>query len=42
LGEESLKWLVGHRRGMRRERMVSYWRVLRSGLTADGWRVTGQ
>jgi hypothetical protein len=27
--EESLKWLVGHRRTLRRERMVAYGRVLR-------------
>ena len=36
LGEESIKWLVGHKRGLRRERMVSYWHVLKSGLAADG------
>jgi len=36
LGEESLKWLVGHRRALRRERMTSYWQVLKSGLAADG------
>ena len=35
-GEETLKWLVGHRRALRRERMSSYWGVLRSGLAADG------
>jgi N-acetylglucosaminyl-diphospho-decaprenol L-rhamnosyltransferase len=28
--EESLKWLVGHKRVLRRERMASYWQVLRS------------
>lgn len=32
LVEESLKWLVGHRRPLRRERMAAYWQVLRSGL----------
>jgi len=32
LVEESLKWLVGHRRSLRRERMTAYWQVLRSGL----------
>jgi N-acetylglucosaminyl-diphospho-decaprenol L-rhamnosyltransferase len=32
LAEESLKWLVGHRRALRRERMAAYWQVLRSGL----------
>jgi len=42
LGEESLKWLMGHKRALRRERMSSYWRVLKSGLAADkrmdsGW-----
>jgi hypothetical protein len=42
LGEEALKWLVGHKRGLRHKRIVSYWHVLRSGLTADGWRVTGR
>jgi N-acetylglucosaminyl-diphospho-decaprenol L-rhamnosyltransferase len=36
--EETLKWLVGHKRGLRRQRMASYWRVLRSGLTTDGSR----
>ncbi len=29
---EALKWLVGHRRPLRRERMCAYWQVLRSGL----------
>jgi N-acetylglucosaminyl-diphospho-decaprenol L-rhamnosyltransferase len=32
LVEESLKWLVGHRRALRRERVAAYWQVLRSGL----------
>jgi N-acetylglucosaminyl-diphospho-decaprenol L-rhamnosyltransferase len=32
LVEESLKWLVGHKRVLRRERMAAYWQVLRSGL----------
>lgn len=36
LGEETLKWLVGHKRALRRERMSSYWQVLKSGLAADG------
>ena len=31
--EESLKWLIGHKRPLRRERMTAYWQVLRSGLT---------
>jgi len=29
---EGLKWLVGHKRPLRRERMAAYWQVLRSGL----------
>lgn len=29
---EGLKWLVGHKRPLRRERVVAYWQVLRSGL----------
>jgi hypothetical protein len=29
---EGLKWLVGHKRPLRRERVAAYWRVLRSGL----------
>jgi N-acetylglucosaminyl-diphospho-decaprenol L-rhamnosyltransferase len=32
---ESLKWLVGHKRDLRRERITAYWHVLRSGLVAD-------
>jgi N-acetylglucosaminyl-diphospho-decaprenol L-rhamnosyltransferase len=32
LAEESLKWLVGHRRALRRERVAAYWQVLKSGL----------
>jgi GT2 family glycosyltransferase len=32
LVEETLKWLVGHKRPLRRERMKTYWQVLRSGL----------
>jgi GT2 family glycosyltransferase len=36
LGEESLKWLLGHKRELRHKRMTSYWQVLRSGLAADG------
>ena len=35
LGEETLKWLAGDKRDLRRERMDSYWQVLRSGLAAD-------
>lgn len=29
---EGLKWLLGHKRPLRRQRIVAYWRVLRSGL----------
>jgi hypothetical protein len=29
---ESAKWLVGHRRPLRRARMAAYWTLLRSGL----------
>jgi N-acetylglucosaminyl-diphospho-decaprenol L-rhamnosyltransferase len=29
---EGLKWLVGHKRPLRRERLAAYWQVLRSGL----------
>ena len=29
--EESAKWLAGHKRPLRRERIRSYWQVLRSG-----------
>ncbi len=31
-GEEALKWLVGHRRPLRAQRMAAYGAVLRSGL----------
>jgi N-acetylglucosaminyl-diphospho-decaprenol L-rhamnosyltransferase len=30
---EGLKWLVGHKRPLRAERVRAYWQVLRSGLT---------
>jgi len=33
---ETLKWLIGHRRPLRRERIAAYLRVLRSGLQAPG------
>jgi hypothetical protein len=33
LAAEALKWLVGHRRALRRERVAAYWQVLRSGLS---------
>jgi N-acetylglucosaminyl-diphospho-decaprenol L-rhamnosyltransferase len=29
---EGLKWLVGHKRPLRQERLAAYWQVLRSGL----------
>lgn len=32
LAEETCKWLLGHRRPLRRQRMASYWQVLRSRL----------
>jgi GT2 family glycosyltransferase len=35
LSEESLKWLIGHKRPLRRARMSAYWQVLRSGLTGS-------
>lgn len=33
---EGFKWLVGHKRPLRRERIAAYLRVLRSGLRAQG------
>jgi len=33
---ETLKWLTGHKRRLRRERIAAYLRVLRSGLRAPG------
>ncbi|MEJ2733598.1 MAG: glycosyltransferase family 2 protein [Anaerolineae bacterium] len=35
LAREGLKWLVGHKRPLRAERMRAYSQVLRSGLRAD-------
>ena len=32
LCEESGKWLLGHKRPLRRERVAAYWQVLKSGL----------
>jgi N-acetylglucosaminyl-diphospho-decaprenol L-rhamnosyltransferase len=29
---EGAKWLVGHKRAMRKERVHAYWQVIRSGL----------
>jgi len=33
---EALKWIVGHKRILRRERIIAYLNVLRSGLRAEG------
>lgn len=33
-GVEGVKWLLGHRRDLRAQRLRAYWRVLRSGLPA--------
>ena len=32
LGIESIKWLLGHKRHLRRDRISAYWQVLRSGF----------
>ena len=32
LGLEGAKWLLGHKRPLRAERIASYWQVIRSGL----------
>ena len=32
MGEEAGKWLLGHKRALRRERISAYWQVLKSGL----------
>ena len=32
VAEEGVKWLLGHKRPLRAERVRAYWRVLRSGL----------
>ncbi len=34
--EESAKWLVGHKRALRAQRVSVYWQVLRSGLHTGG------
>ena len=34
LAEESAKWLVGHKRALRAERVRAYWQVVRSGLVS--------
>ena len=36
MGLEGLKWLMGHRRSLRAERLAAYRRVLRSGLRQRG------
>ena len=36
LGLEGAKWLVGHKRSLRAERVAAYRQVLRSGLRGDG------
>jgi hypothetical protein len=36
LSLESIKWLLGHKRPLRRKRAAAYLRVLRSGLRAHG------
>lgn len=36
--DEGLKWLVGHKRGLRGERVRSYLQVISSGLRLDGER----
>jgi len=33
---EAAKWVIGHKRALRRERVAAYWRVLRSGLRVRG------
>ena len=30
--EEGFKWLVGHKRALRAQRMRAYWQVIKSGL----------
>jgi GT2 family glycosyltransferase len=37
IGVEALKGLVGHKRPMRRQRIRSYWQVIRSGLRPAGY-----
>jgi len=34
---EGVKWLFGHRRDLRQQRMGAYWQVLRSGLRPAGY-----
>jgi N-acetylglucosaminyl-diphospho-decaprenol L-rhamnosyltransferase len=33
MAEEGLKWLVGHKRALRAQRVKAYWQVVRSGLS---------
>ncbi len=35
VAREGLKWLAGHKRSLRAERVRAYWRVLQSGLRGD-------
>ena len=37
IGLEGAKGLVGHKRSLRRQRIASYWQVLRSGLRPAGY-----
>ena len=32
IAEESLKWIVGHKRALRAQRVTAYWQVMKSGL----------
>jgi len=32
IAEEGLKWLLGHKRALRAQRVRAYWQVLKSGL----------
>ena len=34
---ESAKWLLGHRRDLRKQRVGAYWQVVRSGLKPAGY-----
>ncbi len=34
---ESLKWLAGHKRPLRKQRIGAYWQVIRSGLSPAGY-----
>jgi len=36
IAEESAKWLVGHKRALRAQRMKAYWQVVKSGLKRKG------